>query len=143
MSPPSIAFDKAEVSIPAQWSEAKRSDDRAVFRSPDGHQQAVISVMRFGTDPSFDDFIKLCSHRIESERAELADGFVQPDKPFQEAGRFGMFYSGGDKKTGRVFSGYLSLAHRQLIIIYIEGVGIAPADHLKTFQEWVRGLHGQ
>jgi hypothetical protein len=51
-----------------------------------------------------------------------------------------MFYSGGVKRTGRIFSGYLSLTKRELVTIYLEGIGVGPKEHLQTFQSFVEGL---
>jgi hypothetical protein len=130
----------ADIATPAGWSEVKREEDRLTLRSVDGHQQATISIMRFGADASFEDFKRLCQLRIEAEKKDLSDGFVQAEPPFEIKDKFGMFYSGGDKKAGRVFSGYLSLTKRELVTVYLEGLGITPKDHLQTFQAFVQGL---
>jgi hypothetical protein len=96
--------------------------------------------MRFGADASFEDFKRLCQLRLEAKKKDSPDCFVQSEPPFDIKRKFGMFYSGGVKKTGRVFSGYLSLTKRELVTIYLEGLGIAPKDHLQTFQGFVEGL---
>ena len=70
----------------------------------------------------------------------LEDGFVEADAPFQNSGSFGMFFFGGDKKVRRTFSGYLFLEKNELITIYVEGVGVAPKEHLLTFQTIVKSL---
>jgi hypothetical protein len=51
-----------------------------------------------------------------------------------------MFFSGGEKRTGRVFSGYLTLKQRELITVYVEGIGVAPKDHLASFEALASGL---
>ncbi len=129
-----------DVSAPTGWSEVKREDDRLTLRSSDERQYATISIMRFGADASFEDFKRLCQLRLEAEKKGSPDCFVQSEPPFDIKGKFGMFYSGGVKRTGRVFSGYLSLMKRELVTIYIEGLGVAPQDHLETFQAFVKGL---
>jgi hypothetical protein len=135
-----FAIGSAVITAPVGWSDAKKEKDRVVLRSPDGRQQATISIMRFDADVSFDDFKRLCAHRIEAEKGALADGFVQPGAPFEDAGTFGMFFSGGEKRTARVFSGYLTLKQRELITVYVEGIGVAPKDHLASFEALASGL---
>ena len=125
---------------PAGWAEKSRSEERIILRSPDSHQQATVSILSFGKDASFEDFKRLCKHRLEAENRELVDGFIKADDPFNDKGMFGMFFSGGDRKNGRIFSGYLSLVNKELITVYVEGIGVAPAENLKTFKTFVTGL---
>jgi hypothetical protein len=128
--------------LPPGWSEIRSSSERRVFGSSDGRQQLTISLMRFGAAVTFEDFGLLCQKRIESERRELADGFIQPDtpNPFENSDGFGMFYSGEDRKSGRLFSGYLSYKDSELVAVYLEGLGVAPKDHLESFKTIVSGL---
>lgn len=135
-----FTISTADVVAPAGWSEAKKESDRLTLQSSDGRQYATISIMRFGADASFDDFKRLCQLRLEAEKKDSPDCFIQSEPPFDIKGKFGLFYSGGVKKTGRVFSGYLTLTKRELVTIYIEGLGIDPKDHLQTFQSFVKGL---
>lgn len=137
---PHFVIGSADVAAPVGWREAKREDDRLTLQSPDGRQYATISTMRFGADASFEDFKRLCQLRLEAEKKDLPDCFIQSEAPFDIKGKFGMIYSGGVKKTGLVFSGYLSLTKRELVTIYVEGLGSAPKDHLQTFQSFVDGL---
>ena len=130
----------ADIVAPAGWSETKKDADRLTLQSSDGRQYATISIMRFGADASFKDFKRLCQLRLEAEKKDSPDCFIQSEPPFDIKGKFGFFYSGGVKKTGRVFSGHLTLTKRELITIYIEGLGIAPKEHLQTFQSFVEGL---
>jgi hypothetical protein len=138
---PPVTLQSAQLSIPERWTEAERRDDLLIFRGSNDGQKAFISILRFGADPSFDDFKRLCQHRIEAEKKVLGGGYIEPDEPFQTPKHFGMFYSGADRQTGRVFSGYLFLAHRELLTIYVESIGVAPADHFSSFRTWVEGLH--
>lgn len=131
-----------EIGAPVGWHQVSKTEDRLVLRSTDQHQQATISVLRLGSDTSFEDFRRLCQHRIDAERKELGEGFIQPDdpRPSKDGDTYRLFYSGGEKKTGRLFSAYLSLARREFLTIYVEGVGVAPQVHLDSFKVFVDGL---
>lgn len=135
-------LDNASIVVPAGWREVKKEEDRLTFRSSDDRQQATISLMQFGVSPSFEDFKRLCQLRVEAEKKAAPNAFIDPDAPvpFEKSGGFGMFYSGGEKQTGRIFSCYLSLANKGLFTIYLEGVGVVPKDHLKSFEAFVSGL---
>jgi hypothetical protein len=135
-----FSIGTASIAAPTGWREIKKTDQTLILESGDGRQRATLSVMRLGADASFDEFKKLCDLRMQAERKELSDGFVEPDAPFEGAAGFGMFFSGSDKKTGRVFSGYLSLEKRDLITLYVEGVDVAPRDHLESFKGLTTGL---
>ena len=135
-----FSVGSAEVQAPSGWTEVKKDDERIVLRAPNGKQQATVSVMRFGADTSFEDFQRLCQLRLEAEKKDSPDCFVQAEPPYDIKGKFGMFYSGGVKRTGRVFSGYLSLMKRELVTIYLEGLGTDPKEHLQTFQSFVERL---
>ena len=139
-APPHFTIGTADVAAPAGWTVQKRADDRLTLRAPDGRQQATVSVMRFGADPSFEDFKRLSQLRLDAEKKDSPDCFIQSDPPFDLKGKFGMFYSGGDKKTGRVFSGYLSLERRELVVIYLEGLGVDPKEPLEAFQTFAKGI---
>jgi len=96
--------------------------------------------MRFGADASFVDFKLMCQLRLEAEKKDSPDCFIQSEPPYDIKGKFGMLYSGGDKKVGRVFSGFLSLTKRELVTIYVEGLDTAPKDLIETFQIFLHGL---
>jgi hypothetical protein len=135
-----FSLGSAVIAAPAGWRETKRTDERLTLSSPNTKQQATISIMRFGAEPSFDDFKVLYQHRLEAEKKDPADIFLRAEPAFEIRGKFGMFYSGAAKKTGRVFSGYLSLVKSELLTIYIESVGVEQDVHLQTFQSFVEGL---
>jgi hypothetical protein len=135
-----FTIGSAQVRTPSGWTEVKKDEEGIVLRAPEGKQQATISVVRFGADASFEDFKRLCQLRLEAEKKDSPDCFVQSEPPFDLKGKFGMFYSGGEKQSGRVFSGYLSLTKRELVTIYLEGLAIDPKEHLQTFQAFVEGL---
>jgi hypothetical protein len=51
---------------------------------------------------------------------------------------FGLFYSGEERKSHRLFSGYLSLRKGELLTIYVEGLGVPPArtsSELQIFRQ--------
>jgi hypothetical protein len=133
---------KSEITAPNGWVEFKKTEDKLVLRSPDQHQQATITVVELSADPTLENFTRLCQRRIDAEKSELSDGFIEPEnpKPIKNGDTFGLLYSGGDKKTGRVFSAYLSSKRREFLTLYVEGVAIAPKDHLESFKAFVSGL---
>jgi hypothetical protein len=135
----SLELGEAKLAIPDGWSVVQQKNDRITLKSSVFSQQTTLSLLRFSSPPSFDDFKKLCAHRIDGERRELVDGFVQPEEPYERAGMFGMFFYGGDKATGRVFSGYLSTSGTQLITI-VEGIRADPKGVLEVLQKFVEGL---
>ena len=139
-APPHFTIGTADIVAPAGWTEQSRTDGRLTLRAPDGRQQATLSVMRFGADPSFDEFKRVCQLRLDAEKKDSPDCCTQSDPPFDLKGKFGMFYSGGDKKAARVFSGYLSLERRELLVIYLEGLGVDPKEHVEVFQIFVKGV---
>ncbi len=135
-----FTIDGADVTAPTGWREVEKEDGRIGLRSPDDRQQATISVMRFGADASFMDFKRLCALRIEAEKKELGSGFIEPTEPYEKNGRFGMMFYGGEKKTGRIFAGHLSLEKKVLITIYLEGNGVDPKQHMELFETFLTGL---
>lgn len=141
-APHHFTLANAEITAPPGWHQVNKTEDKLVLRTSNQHEQATISVLRLGADATLEDFMRLCQLRIEAERKELGDGFIEPEapKPFKDGDIFGLLYSGGEKKTGRVFSAYLSLARREFLTIYVEGVGVAPKHHLESFKVFVDGL---
>ena len=137
-----FTIGSASIEVPSGWRAVKKEEERLTLRSRDDRQQATISLMRFGVAPSFEDFKRFCTLRVEAEKKDLPDVFIEPDapRPFEETGSYGMFFSGGEKKAGRIFSGYLTLMKKELITVYVEGVGVAPKDHLASFETFVTGL---
>jgi len=131
---------KTTIAAPSGWYQLKTINDGVVLSSSNGQERATISLMHFGTAPTFDDFKRLCKHRIEAEQNELADGFIQPTGPSETRDGYLMVFSGGDRQTGRLFSGYFSLANCELITIYVEAVGVAANNHLESFRSMVEGM---
>ena len=137
-----LTIGEASIAAPDSWRVIKREEERITLRSDDDRQQATISWMQFGVRPSFDDFNRLCTLRLLAEKKDAPDVFITPDvpTPFDNNGRYGLFFGGGDKKSGRLFSGYLSLANKELITIYLEATGVAPEEHLASFKAFVASL---
>lgn len=135
-----LTVGHAVIAMPLGWKQLENNGERASARSPDGHQQLTISILRLKPDVSFDEFKFICSHRMEVEKKETEVSFLQADAPFESGGLFGMYYSGAERKMGRIFSGYLALKKGEFVTVYVEGVGIAPKEHLRTFQTIVRSL---
>lgn len=135
-----LTVGHAVIVVPAGWIQLENSGERASARSPDGYQQLTISMLGLKADVSFDEFKLLCSQRIEAEKRETELSFLQADTPLESAGLFGMYYSGAERSVGRIFSGYLSLKKGEFVTVYVEGVGIAPKEHLRTFQTLVTSL---
>jgi hypothetical protein len=136
------AIGNVEIVPPAGWELARSNEDRLVFETADHHQEATISHVQVAADANLDQFTKLCSLRLKAERKDLSDGFIEPENPvpFEKGGIFGLFYSGGERKTGRIFSAYLSMAHGDFVTIYVEGSGISAKEHLQGFKSFVTGL---
>ena len=139
---PSFSIGSATVSPPSGWREVKKEEERIVFRSADDRQQATVSLMRFGVAPSLEDFRRLCALRLQAEKKGSPEAFIEPEapEPFTQEGRYGLLYSGGDKKSARMFSCYLSCGKTELITIYLEAIGASSKEHLASFQSFVTGL---
>jgi len=140
-----FALGSSTFSIPAGWTEKSKTDERLTFVAPDGGQQATVSLMSFGITPSFEDFKRICSVRYKAEKEGLDDLLLQPDSPapLEKEGRYEMYFSGKEKKTDRIFSGLLSLKGKELIAIYVEGIGVTSTKHLESFKIFESSLKRQ
>src|SRR6267378_3508223 len=137
----SFRLGDSTIIAPTDWYEVKRTEDKLVLRSGDGHQQSTITTLDVGRSvSSLDDFKLICQVRLDAEREVLEDGFLAPDppEPFQVGKAFGMHYYGGEK--GRFFCGYLSLLASNLITIYVEGRDVSPEVVGESFRTFVEGL---
>jgi hypothetical protein len=139
---PEVTLGNATCSIPQGWKKTNETDDRLTFSSPDGRQQATITLMRFDLRPSFPDFERICSTRYQAEKAGLSDLSLEPQTPAprNEGGRYRMAFSGTEKSNDRIFSGLLSLKDSELVSIYVEGLAVDPATNLTSFKEIVSTL---
>lgn len=125
--------------LPAGWS-IKASSAEHITAVADGlHQQFTLSTLPIASSASMEDFRRLCQQRLAAETSGGVQIFVEQQEPFEVDGVFGLFYSGGDKSTGRIFSGYLRLADRHFVTLYLEGT-VAPGVHLETFTALVKAL---
>jgi hypothetical protein len=126
--------------LPFGWQPLKNSQEILTACSADGRQRATISVVHFESEVTFDSFKALCEKRLTIEKQVLAEGHVESDPPVAGGDTYSLLFSGRDKQNDRVFLGYLSLKHRELITVYVEGVGVSPAEHEKSFTFLLRGL---
>ncbi len=132
-----FVFGDYTFSIPIGFNELKRSKDLLVLKSIKDEQQITVSGMMVNINLSYEDFKNLCDKRIEAEKIDLHGGFVSPGEPFKSDNTFAMFFSGGNKNTKRIFSGYLSVTKGELITVYVEGSQISPEQHLNFFKKVV------
>jgi hypothetical protein len=135
----SFNIGNSQVVAPEGWTLLSQSNDKVVLCSS-RDQQATISLIHFEADVSFDQFKTLCDIHVRSANKVVTDGFVEPESPFPDRGTFGMCFYGGDRSCGRVFFGYLSLAQRDLVTMFVEGVGVDPETHARDCQAVVKGL---
>jgi hypothetical protein len=100
-----LRLGNAAIAIPEGWQKAKESEEQVVLRSPDGRQQATISLTRFNVDPTFDQFRRICQHCYDAEKREVADTSIEPSspEPSNEGSALVMLYFGVDKKNHRLF----------------------------------------
>jgi hypothetical protein len=139
VKPPPITISDFGIVLPAGWQLTSREPERLTFRTSRGGQQATITVLPFKARPSFSDFKRLCEHRLAAEH-RAANVFVEPSEPFDHLGKFGFFFSGGEKANGRLFSGYLLVGKRDLATLYMESFGVSPKEHLQSFATLVEHL---
>jgi hypothetical protein len=59
-----FAIGSSEIVPPAGWQLASSTEDRLVFQTADNHQLATVSVLQLMTDATFEDFTRLCIHRL-------------------------------------------------------------------------------
>lgn len=126
--------------LPFGWHPLKKTQETFTARSADGKQRATISVMHFKSEVTFEGFKSLCEKRLTIEKQELAEGRVESGPPVNSGDTYSLTFSGWDKHNGRVFLGYLCLKHRELITIYVEGIGVSFAEHEESFTFLLRGL---
>lgn len=134
---------KAVIAIPAGWKKSEDDNERFNITSADGLQQVTISIMTFGTAPTFADFQLICSHRLKAEKAVASDISIIDDPPFEDAGTFGMFFVGKEAGSNRLFSGYMTQEGVEVHTVYLESVGIDSKKHLATFETFVKGFKRQ
>jgi hypothetical protein len=126
--------------LPFGWQPLRKTQESFTARSADNRQGATISVMHFESEVTFDGFKALCEKRLTFEKQELAEGQVESDPPVNGGDTYSLLFSGWDKHNGRVFLGYLYLKHRELITIYVEGIGVSFAKHKESLTFLLRGL---
>ena len=136
-----FTFGEFTISVPEGWREFKRSEDTFVIRSVDDEEQVTITGMHFAKAATFEDFKTLCEPRIKVEKRVIVEGLVEPTEPVKSGNSFDMFFSGGDKKTRRVFMGYLVCTAHDLVTIYLESPQGAPKGFgsiFDTIDVWLK-----
>jgi hypothetical protein len=141
LTTPALADDTctlgtATFSLPPGWKQVSATDDRQTYASPSGAQQATISITNLDHPPTFHDFELLCAHRYDAEKNGIKDLILIPREPLphNDSGQFTMTYSGEENPTSRVFSGFLWVKGKQLITLYVEGIGIASDRNEDAFK---------
>jgi len=129
-------------SFPPGWKQVDSNDDRQTYASPDGRQQATISVIRLGKPPTFEQFENLCAHRYDAEKNGVKDLVLIPTAPAprNDNGEFTMTFSGEENPTSRVFSGFLWIKGAELLTIYVEGIGVTADRNSDAFHAIVKTL---
>jgi hypothetical protein len=135
-----VKIGNAQISVPAGWHKSHSESERIHFNTEVERQQATISLMTFSGKPNFADFKRICSHRLEAEKADAPNISLMQEEPFEDAGTFGMFYSGEEPGSGRLFSGYITQKGSEVITIYVEIIGVDSKKHFQAFQDVVKGL---
>jgi hypothetical protein len=135
-----VMFGNVSVALPDGWREIGREPDRVTFGSADESEQATVSKMDFRAVPSFEDFQRMCQHRLDAERQESQSAVLQVTGPSNAGGKYTLMYSGGDQASARLFSGYLVVVGTTLMTVYVEGIGVTPERHLASFKDFVAGL---
>ncbi len=131
---------KAAIVVPKGWTKSSDGNERINVTSSDGFQHVTFSIMTFDVVPSFDDFMRLCSIRLEAEKLQASDITIESDAPFEDAGSFGMFFSGTEASSGRLFSGFMTQKGVEGHVIYLESIGADTKSHLATFEAFVKGF---
>jgi hypothetical protein len=135
-----VKLGNAEIKVPARWRTIVDDKERINILSADERQQATVSIQRFDSRATFEDFKRLCEIRQKAEKADVPDVLISAEEPFVDGGIFKMSYSGNEKAMGRLFSGYLTLKDKELITVYVESIGVDSKKHSQTFEEFVKGL---
>ena len=135
-----VVVGRAHLPIPAGWSVADRSPERATLHDDQWTQSITLSSLAFQVSPSFDDFKRICQLRLEAERKDAPHVFIEADEPTVTSDSAFFFFSGADKSSRRVFSGELTLVKNELITVYLEGMNVDPKEHLAFFAKTVKSL---
>lgn len=139
--PQQFSAGDVSVSVPDGWGQIASPDGGLILRSPDDRQQVSVSISQLQSDPSFDEFKRICAIRLQAERQQLVDGAIEPNPvPFQQGNFYGLVYTGVDRKTRRIFSTYLLSETGELITLYLESFAVHPSQHTDTFKTLIANL---
>ena len=135
-----VKIGNATIAAPDGWHKVNAEQERITFASKDDRQQTTISVMTFGAKQTFAEFKRICSLRLEAEKADARSISLTQDEPFEDSGTFGMFFSGKEPESGRLFSGYITQKDTEIVTIYVESIDVDSKRHFESFQDFVKGL---
>lgn len=135
-----VAFGDSSLALPDGWSEIKREPDRVTFRSAEQTEQTTVSKLDLSTVPSFEDFKLICQHRLDAEHQASKDEFLEVTGPTNAGNTYKLLFSGGEKASQLVFSGYMVVAGKTIMTVYVEGIGVSPERHLASFKAFVTGF---
>jgi len=119
------------------WQEVEHGPDLVAFQSPDSRCRVTASVLRLARKVMPAEFESICAHRLGAEKRTSSDCVFLPESPRPQQVRDGQvfFYSGINKESKRVFSGYMRPIEDCVFTLYVESIGIAFAEHVKGFAE--------
>jgi hypothetical protein len=135
-----IVFGASSLALPDGWKEIKREPDRVTFRSVDETEQATISKLELAAEPSFGDFKALSEDRVAAERDVGKDVSLDVTGPLNDGKRFTFMYSGNEKERQRLFSGYMLVAGKTVMTVYVESIGVSAQRNLGSFKAFVTGF---
>jgi len=138
MAETSFLIGNSSIVPPDGWRFVSQEDDRLVFRTD--KQQATIGLVRFDKEVTSEEFKILCDIRVKGEKKFLKDGYVELEPQFRDRDILGSFFYGADKSSGRVFFGYLCSASKEVVTMYVEGIGVDPVAHGADFRAFVKAL---
>ena len=127
------------VSLPEPWAllPTKRPD-LVSFEEP--RRRLSVSIVRFEHEPQDirDAVTKLHDLRLALERKALSPNDPFTVQPLEAVGsRLTAFFSGGERKTGRIFSGVVTGGNEAVVIAYFESLDGDYRGHLATMTDIV------
>jgi len=135
-----IVFGSSYLALPDGWKEVKREPERVTFLNADDTEQATVSKLDFAAAPSFEDFKVICEDRLAAERQASKDASLNVTGPLNEGKHFTFMYSGSEKETRRLFSGYIVVVEKTVMTVYLEGIGVTGERHVASFKAFVTGF---
>jgi hypothetical protein len=133
-SRPTFEDSDIALTLPGKWTRSENSrPDLLIFREASGQRQLSVSVLSLGKpEESHQAVQSLYSHRVDAERRELAAGdpIIAEGVQVTEGKPLGVF-SGVQKASSRFFTGYVTAAGAQAVVLYLESIIRDPRAHLE------------